>query len=96
FFQVEDEVGYLYDLYDVPVTAFAAGLEMMARSGLRLRWASIPGRSYEVYGTERLDGAWDRLSTVTALEEETCLDVPINPSRKTGFFKIVMLDDSAE
>ncbi len=97
YFRVEDEVGYLYDLFDVPVAAFAMRLEMMQRAGLRLRWHSLPGRTYEVYSSERLvGGTWTWLRTLTALEEETCLDIEDAPSSRTRFFKVVMQGEVAQ
>jgi hypothetical protein len=90
YFQVEDEVGYLYDLYGVEVKPFKVQMQMMQRAGVRLTWESIPGRTYEVYGAKRLGDVWTFMETVWADSETASLDVTNDPQDRQRFFKIVM------
>ncbi len=93
YFKVEDEVGYLYDLYDVTVQPFAMEMQLMERAGVRLTWNSIPGRTYKVYTTTRLGDAWTFVETVWADSEYASLEVTSNPQDRQRFFKIVMVRD---
>ncbi len=94
YFLIEDEVGYLYDLYGVPVTPFAMEMQLMDRAGLRLAWESIPGRRYEIYTTKRLGDAWTFVESVMAESERASLDVTIDPQDRQRFFKIVMIREN--
>jgi len=93
YFRVQDEVGYLYELYGIPVTPFAMELQLMDRAGVRLKWESIPGRSYQVYTTKHLGTAWELLDVVFADEEISYLEVKTDPADRQRFFKIVMVRD---
>jgi len=93
YFQVEDEVSNLYDLYGVAVTPFAMEMQLMDRTGVRLKWASIPGREYVIYKTTDLGGGWTFHDLIWAEEETTSLDVEIDPAKQQCFFKIEMLRD---
>ncbi len=93
YFKVEDEVGYLYDLYDVTVQPFSMEMQLMERAGVRLTWNSIPGRTYKVYTTTRLGDAWTFVETVWADSEYASLEVTSNPQDRQRFFKIVMVRD---
>jgi hypothetical protein len=93
YFKVEDEVGYLYDLYDVRVQPFATEMQLMERAGVRLKWDSIPGRAYKVYTTKRLGDAWIFVDVVWADSDYASLDVLNDPQDRQRFFKIVMVRD---
>jgi hypothetical protein len=93
YFRVEDEIGYLYDLYDVMVEPFAMEMQLMDRAGVRLTWNSIPGRSYKVYTTTRLGDVWIFVETVWADSDYASLEVTSDPQDRQRFFKIVMVRD---
>jgi hypothetical protein len=93
YFKVEDEVGYLYDLYDVTVQPFAMEMQLMERAGVRLTWNSIPGRTYRIYTTTRLGDAWTFVETVWADSDYASLEVTTDPQDRQRFFKIVMVRD---
>jgi len=94
YFKVEDEIGYLYDLYDVMVQPFAMEMQLMERAGVRLTWNSIPGRTYEVYTTKRLGDAWTFVEAVMAEDEIGELVVRSDPEDRQRFFKIVMVREN--
>jgi uncharacterized repeat protein (TIGR01451 family) len=94
YFKVEDEVGYLYDLYDVAVQPFAMEMQVMDRAGVRLTWNSIPGRTYKIYTTTRLGDAWTFVEAVMAERETASLEVRNAILERQRFFKIVMALDN--
>jgi len=94
YFQVEDEVGFLYDLYGVEVTPFAMQMQLMERTGVRLTWTSVPNRWYGIYTTPALGRIWTLLEMIWAEEATTSLDVRIDPGEPQGFFKIEMFRDA--
>jgi len=94
YFQVEDEVGFLYDLYGVEVTPFAMQMQLMERTGVRLTWTSVPYRWYGIYTTPVLGRMWTLLEMVWAEEETSTLDVRIDPDEPQRFFKIEMFRDA--
>jgi hypothetical protein len=66
----------------------AARIAQTAASGLTLRWESIPGRTYDIYRAGQLDGEWEHIRAVEAVQTHTEAVVTIEPFRSAAFFRI--------
>jgi hypothetical protein len=88
--QVRDDQNKLYTFYNVLVGNFAVQAALLDSNGIWLQWESIPGRSYDIYRTDRLvGGTWQLIQSVTAVAVTNRTFIMLDPGSPTGFFKIV-------
>jgi autotransporter-associated beta strand protein len=88
---VRDDEGKTHTVSDLGVSSFAGVATRIAQadaSGLTLQWESIPGRTYDIYRTVKLDGVWEYVRTVEAVQTQSEAVVTIEPSRSAAFFRI--------
>jgi hypothetical protein len=57
-------------------------------SGLTLRWESVPGRTYDIYRAGQLDGDWELVRTLNAVQTQTEAVVALEPTHPAAFFRI--------
>jgi autotransporter-associated beta strand protein len=89
--RVRDDEGQYHTANDLGVGNFsgvAARIAQTAASGLTLRWESIPGRTYDIYRAGQLDGEWEHIRAVEAVQTHTEAVVTIEPFRSAAFFRI--------
>ncbi|MFO7535679.1 MAG: autotransporter-associated beta strand repeat-containing protein, partial [Kiritimatiellia bacterium] len=91
-FKVRDDEGQDHTANALMVGDFTAKMVRMEKNGMTLQWASIPDRTYTVYRASQLQGPWDPVATITAVQTQTEIVVPLTPSQPVGFFKINMRD----
>jgi autotransporter-associated beta strand protein len=91
-FKVRDDEGQDHTANALMVGDFTAKMVRMEKNGMTLQWTSIPDRTYTVYRAVQLQGPWEPVATVQAVQTQTEIVVPLTPSQPIGFFKITMRD----
>jgi hypothetical protein len=85
---VRDDEGQHHTRNNVTVGRFAAEMLRMDQNVLALQWESLPGRTYDIQRAERLDGAWEPMQSVEAVQTQTVTTISVDPAKPTGFFRI--------